>query len=333
MTSKIYLSSVQIQPEAKVYWGAYVQGVPWDAGKLESFEANAGKQLSIIHWGQPWWHAGKYQSFTPGVFDIVRKHGSIPMIDWNSWDYAVRPQSVQPAFSLQTIIAGKHDSYIQSWAEQAKKWGHPFFLSFNHEMNGWWYPWSEQVNGNRDGEFVQAWRHVHDIFERVGATNVTWVWAPNIDGPRSTSLDTLYPGDQYVDWTSMHGYNWSTDQGNPWMSFKEIFQETYDHLLRIAPTKPIMIGEVATSEDGGPSGRPGSKAEWIRDALAIQLPSEFPQIKALVWFNWNDDNPKLEWPVETSRQAINSFATAIGSNYYASNDFGSLQSGRIAPLP
>ena len=31
-------------------------------------------------------------------------------------------------------------------------------------MNGWWWPWSEQLNGNNPGEFVAAWRHVHDIF-------------------------------------------------------------------------------------------------------------------------------------------------------------------------
>ncbi len=34
------------------------------------------------------------------------------------------------------------------------------------------------VNGDQPGEFVAAWRHVHDIFTSVGATNATWVWCP-----------------------------------------------------------------------------------------------------------------------------------------------------------
>ena len=68
------------------------------------------------------------------------------------------------------MISGKYDSYIpQNVAEDARDWGHPFFLRFDWEMNGNWFPWSEGVNGNQSGEFVAAWRHVHDIFTSVGA--------------------------------------------------------------------------------------------------------------------------------------------------------------------
>ena len=53
--------------------------------------------------------------------------------------------------------------------KQAADWGHwPFFLRFDWEMNGFWFPWNEGVNGNKPGEFVAAWRHVHDIFTEVG---------------------------------------------------------------------------------------------------------------------------------------------------------------------
>ena len=61
--------------------------------------------------------------------------------------------------------------YIGAWtktftkfATDAKTWGHPFFMRMDHEMNGKWYPWSEQVNGNQPGGYVRMWRHVHDIF-------------------------------------------------------------------------------------------------------------------------------------------------------------------------
>ena len=79
------------------------------------------------------------------------------------------------------MIAGRYDEYIREFAEEARAWGHPFFLRFNWEMNGDWFPWSEGVNGNPSGEYVAAWRHVHDIFAAVGATNVTWVWCPFVD--------------------------------------------------------------------------------------------------------------------------------------------------------
>ena len=51
-------------------------------------------------------------------------------------------------------------------------------------MNGNWFAWMEGVNGNQPGEYVAAWRHVHDIFTAVGATNVSWVWCPNVDPGR-----------------------------------------------------------------------------------------------------------------------------------------------------
>ena len=62
--------------------------------------------------------------------------------------------------------------------------GHPFFLRWGHEMNSDRFPWSEDANGNRRGEFVQAWRHIHDIFTSVGASNVSWVWCPNVESAR-----------------------------------------------------------------------------------------------------------------------------------------------------
>ncbi|MBA3865307.1 MAG: hypothetical protein H0X42_02995 [Solirubrobacterales bacterium] len=48
-------------------------------------------------------------------------------------------------------------------------------------MNGDWFPWSESANGNQPGEYVAAWRHVHEIFSAAGATDATW---PGV--PRST---------------------------------------------------------------------------------------------------------------------------------------------------
>ena len=92
------------------------------------------------------------------------------------------------------MIAGTHDAYIREFAEDARDWGHPFFLRFNWEMNGNWFPWSEGVNGNQPGEYVAAWRHVHDIFTEVGATNATWVWCPNVDpGGKFSDLALALP--------------------------------------------------------------------------------------------------------------------------------------------
>ena len=199
-------------------------------------------------------------------------------------------------------------------------------------MNGWWqFPWSEQRNGNSPGDYVKAWRHVHDLFTQVGATNVTWVWCPNIVSADTTPLPSLYPGDAYVDWVAMDGYNWGSDRNNVWRSFSAVFGQTYDELSALAPAKPIMIAETASSEDGGPLGRPASKAAWIRDMYATQLPLHFPKVRAVLWFNWNDDDPMLDWPIESSSTSIEALADSIASNYYAASNFVNLSGSPIPP--
>ncbi len=316
-----------------IMWGAYVNGQqygfqnpPWDMRGLDRFESYAGgKQVSILHFGQPWYVGGVAQKFYNGPLDAVRNRGAIPLVDWNSWDLRDSGTATQPTFTLGSIIDGTHDAYIRLWATGARDWGHPFFLRFDHEMNGDWYPWSEKRNGNTAGQYVAAWRHVHDIFEQVGATNVTWVWAPNTEYTGSIALEGLYPGDAYVDWVAIDGYNWGTNPKKPagWKTFSQVFGPTYDHLGRLAPTKPVMLSEFATSEYGG------SKAAWIKDALEVQIPDVFTRIQAVAWFNWEPEG--IDWNVESSATSAAAFAAGIGLPAYTGAQFGSLGGGRIQP--
>ncbi len=336
--SQLLLTSCISPPAKSIYWGAWINGdtyglddAPWNANSLATFESHAGKKLSILHWGQPWWICSPschYQSFQDQIeqYDFTRSQGIIPLVDWASWNSSAEPRDRQPDFSLGQIISGNHDRYIRQWATEAKNWGHPFFLRFNWEMNGDWFPWSEASNQNQAGQYVQAWRHVHDIFTKVGATNVTWVWCPNVDFPGSIPLDRLYPGDAYVDWIGMDGYNWGPNQGQQAgrKSFQEVFGPTYDLLSRLSPNKPMMIAETSSTESGG------SKAAWIADALTNQLPVHFPKVKAFVWFNWNADG--MDWVIESSPAAQAAFAKGIAAAYYAQSQFANLSTSPIPPL-
>jgi beta-mannanase len=160
---------------------------------------------------------------------------------------------------------------------------------------------------------------MHDVFDAAGATNVTWVWCVNADPDHIyTPYSELYPGNSYVDWTGINGYNWG---GSGWRSFAKVFGSSYNSMLGLAPTKPIMIGETASAERGG------SKAAWIRNALSTQLPRNFPRIKALLWFNWRvyEKNAWWPWEIESSPRSQHAFANAIRSPYYASGGkFGKL---------
>jgi hypothetical protein len=308
--------------DRSIYWGVSLDRVPWDMNRLSAWESLVRKQPSIVHFWQPWSERGIQQPLQPRLLQSVRNHGAIPMITW----FPVRPGASRADlanYQLSDIIAGRHDEYLRDWAADARNWGHPFFLRWGHEMNGYWFPWSEDANGNRRGEYAQAWRHMVDIFRSTGAHNVTWVWCPNVDwdGSDWPTMESLYPGDDYVDWTCLDGFNWGEKNGG-WRKFNEVFRWSYENILSFAPDKPMLIGELGASEKGG------SKAAWIRETLGRDLLLEFPGINAVVWYNHVDDQ---DWRIESSFASVEAFRAAIAAPYYRSNIYSNLAASSIAP--
>ncbi len=317
-------------PAGPRYWGAWIGShltgieAPWDKGAMDAFEQHAGKRMSLVNFSNPFANCFtspcKPYTFPTGEFNTIRGRGSIPFFSWAN--DALPLSGDQSAYQLSDVIAGRHDSYITAWATAARKWGHPFFLRFNWEMNGSWFPWSEGANGNKAGEYVAAWRHVHDLFTSAGATNTTWVWCPSTDpGHYMQSLDGLYPGDGYVDWTCLDGYNFD----KPRTSFQDLFKTTYDEITgRIAPSKPMIIGETGSTEAGG------SKAAWITDMFA-SLETSFPAIRGLLWFNKFDDG--MDWPIETSSSATAAFKAGIASPRFKANSYAQLDGLKAVAAP
>ena len=158
------------------------------------------------------------------------------------------------------------------------------------------------------------------------ACNATTVWCPNIDYPDSPnpSFASLYPGDDYVDWTCLDGYNWGTNRSSGWQSFDTVYNYSYHEILEFAPSKPMMIGEFGSVEQGG------SKAEWFADALATQLPQQYKQMRAAVYFNWQFDG--VDWRIETTAESQDAWRAAIASPYYPANQYGALETSPI-PAP
>ena len=297
--------------EPHLYWGAIEEGAdtydfyygpsgfwqdaPWGntGNTMDRFDSNAGKKVSILSYGQPppW----DQTTFYTGTMDIVWNRGAVPLM-------TMSPGSA----SLSDISGGTEDDAIRTWAASVKAYGKPFWLRFAWEMNGDWYAWGQQP-----AAYIAAWRHFHDVVVAAGATNVTWLWCPNLDvGPNP--LAAYYPGDAYVDWMGLDGYN----KGSPSTSFTSLYQSSYDQLVSLS-SKPIAIAEVASLEYAD-----GVKASWITDALGSALPTEFPQIKAFVWFNWrfyetdNGVTGYQPFPIESSASSQSAFHDGVGSSHY-----------------
>jgi hypothetical protein len=281
---------------------------PCDAAAIDNFSNLTGRAPAIVMTYQLW---GEYYNSFPGMgrcMDNVRARGGIGMITWEPWD----GNASNPAYKLTAITRGDYDAYIRQYAQDVKAWGHPFFLRFAHEMNGAWYPWGVapgNPNGNTPADYVAAWRHVHDIFAQVGATNALWVWSPNVVSVRYPIPASLYPGDAYVDWVGMDGYNEGSDPGagdGGWTSLTNLFGPTYDTLTALT-NKPLMIGEMASVETGG------SKAAWITQGLLTDVPTRLPRVRAVIWF---DKNKEADWRVDSSPAAVAAYRSVVASPLY-----------------
>jgi len=273
-------------------FGASVNGLPDDISQLKAFETEVNQATTIANY---------YIDFTTPTFDDVVPTAMINaglevMLTWQPTDW-----STSQPITLAEIIAGKYDSLITTWAQQIAKWGKPLFMRFAHEMNGNWYSWCVGQNGNTAAQYIQAWRHVHSIFETAKCTNVKWVWCPNVEWGQGPSLASCYPGDNYCWMVGLDGYNWgSANGGDDWASAAAIFNGSLT-ALRAFTAKNILICETSCVEGGG------SKAQWITDFFAW-LPTA-----PLIGFLWFEINNNPNWLVESSESSLAAFKAGLTS--------------------
>jgi len=154
-------------------FGVATPGSPLAAAELDEVSQLAGESPSMALF-----HEDFLQAPPIAELDAVRARGAVPLLTWEPWAWGGGLE--QPAYSLDRITGGDYDARILQWGQSMAAWGQPVMLRFAHEMNGNWYPWAEGVNGNQAGDYVHAWQHVHDLVASTGATNVQWVWSPNV---------------------------------------------------------------------------------------------------------------------------------------------------------
>lgn len=261
-------------------------------GEVNTFENDARRHSDVVMWFADWAHVA---DFSARQARAVAARGSIPEISWEPWDSGAGVR--QPRYRLATIIHGDHDAYIRRWARAIAAYGHPVRLRFAHEMNGRWYPWAERANGNRPGEFTTAWRHVHAIFDAVGARNVRWVWSP-VAGHVDAGL---YPGTREVDVLAVSGFIAASGLFRErWRPFADAFGKTLTTVHRLDPGKPVTLSEIAVA------GGDGAKASWIRGMFAEI--ARRPYVRALVWFELSKE---ADWRIAGSPRARAAFVSGL----------------------
>jgi len=275
-----------LKPSSR-YFGMYTEQAPFNWATFDATSAKIGVSPNLVGYFQGW-----DQTFRGDAVQRAWQQGRMPMMTWESRPISADNSSNSaPDYSLPKIIGGDFDAYLHQYAKAVVATGLPLAIRLDHEMNAIWYPWSETdgagapINGNSPGDYVKMWRHVHDIFQQEGANDlVVWVWAPNIVNNLPAShkaagyLESLYPGDQYVDWVGLSGYLRPPYKSDNNFSFDYTFKASLDTLRGITK-KPIILAEVGASETDG------HKPAWISSLFDGLAKPENSDIIGFSWFN------------------------------------------------
>lgn len=304
-----------------VYYHDGSRLAPADTGAVDDLRRQTGRLPAAFMIYQSW--TGSYAGFPWKEAKGAREFGKPLSICWEPW----AGQNGAAAWSCRSVANGRYDAYVTRYARQAKAFRAPIMIRLAHEMNGDWYPWgtaytgsSARNNGNRPEDYVAMWRHVVDIFRREGAQNVAWVWSPNVyylnasNSERSqiSDLQTLFPGDAYVDWVGFSVFNDGSQR--PWRKFSDLLSGAYSVVTALT-AKPVMIAEMGVTEQGAPHGT--SKADWIRETLTQEIPASFPRIRMITWFCRDKSSfGEADYRFSSSRPALAAFRAAVNSPLY-----------------
>jgi mannan endo-1,4-beta-mannosidase len=269
-----------VAPQSR-YFGMYTQQSPFNWAEVDATSRTIGSTPNLAGY-----FGGFDGDFRADAVERSWQRGMLPLLTWESRPLTAANDVVEePDYRLSKIIDGGFDDYLRKYARDIRATGLPLAIRLNHEMNGDWYPWSEQVNGNSPGQYAESWRHIHDIFEEEGANDlVVWIWAPNrIDRLGATAqtlehLAGLYPGDEYVDWVGMSGYLRPPYNSSTQFTFEETFTRTLTQ-LRTVSDKPILLAEIGASEIGD------NKPHWIRSLFKNLTLPENADVIGFSWFN------------------------------------------------
>jgi endoglucanase len=283
-------------------------------GAVRQFGAMVGKQPALVKTFHPVSCDFTATGWCGRVLRRVAGTGATNYVALDlKWDGA--PQTGV----LETIVGGRADAEFARIARQLATVEGTVLLEPAWEMNGNWnYTWQGVANGADRGapaRYAQAWRRIVDVFRREGATNVRWVFNPNVGNPL-TGRDTgpshwnwyghYYPGDAYVDYVGAHGFNAPKVWGGPWQDFSTMVDGAAgDRMLSDLearyPGKPIIIGEFASDE-----GTPDQKAAWIRGAF--ERMRAHPAVVGAVWFHMKKE---ADWRIDSTPSALAAYRDAL----------------------
>ncbi|MFM8411715.1 MAG: glycoside hydrolase family 26 protein [Alphaproteobacteria bacterium] len=307
-------------PPGRLVWGAYTPWVPFGKQWTEPLldvERIVGHRFELLM---------EYQRCDAHAADVAdalvrtRDDGRLLLLSFQPF-MPGSDEILVPAF-----IEGRFDDQVREYGRLLRDVGAPVFVRFANEMNGDWVRWCAWWLSKDADLWVTAWKRFRRLLLEEGAHNCIFVWNPHdrsMPNFKWNSAHVYWPGDEEVDWVGLTGYNNGIGTpGGVWRELDEIYRPVYDDYRARYPTKPFVITEFASHEDGG------RKDEWIRRGLP-SLARNYPQIRAAVWWNAIDDTWLYE--IGSSESAREAFAEAMRDPLLARSTVRRLAVGEEKP--
>lgn len=276
--------SADLVPACGAWWGMYLPaGSRGLAGAVRAEESSLGRRLGIVE---------RYHDMSlsrDGVFpDLAERRLARHHLLLFSW--APNVWSTGASYQWGKVASGALDrSVIAPQARRLRAFHHKVFLTFAAEADG-------VRNQGTPAQFVAAWRHIHDVFARLGVRNVIWVWTTEGYLPHASTIAALYPGAAYVDWIGYDPYNFYACHHARWLSFRQVATPFYRwSAAHGLGGKPLMLAEFGSAAD---PRDPGREAAWY--SSIVPALRQLPRIKALVEWNAAANGCDLRLPATSA---------------------------------
>lgn len=283
--------------------GVYYGNQGWAMSDVANMEAWQGKKNAVLTLFTNWCNQTKTLSNLFGQqLPNIWSNNNVPLITWQP--YLCSTSATPNNIDVQ-IRQGQDDAYIKTWASDLKSWlagpdrvygtadDRRAYIRLAHEMNGNWYPWAPGSGGATPADYIAMWQHTVGIFTALGldASHVQWIWAPNATDVGGDTAESEYPGDAYVNWVAVDGYNWGTSQSwSSWQTPAQVFDPMIGR-LQVLATKPLAITETASSTSTSSGTSVAAKLQWITDFFTYV---QTKNVKLVSWFNTDKET---DWAV------------------------------------
>ncbi len=181
---------------------------------------------------------------------------SVPLGFGNFVDTSTAGGQATARATLQQTVNGSNDGAFTVAANYLKNGGYPdAVIRLGWEFDGGWMPWSSPGN---EALWVQAYRHVHDLFRAV-SPGFTFDW--NGDSGYLQSQTAAYPGDAYVDVVGLDVYDKGMGGTTAWNSSTKAWS------VPSAAWAKVLPNLVAQRDFAIAHGKPVSYPEWGLDGV------------------------------------------------------------------